>query len=159
MQISDKQFDFLEKFIGLSNPSSSGEILPEADSSDPLAIWRNGKEVADKSIELLQNALKDKNVAALDQIVEFGLNGLSERNQTDLMKALFEFSMSDAAGRKNAAKILSERAAAYQSFIEGDSVIELCENNPFGVSVDIKKPLVAALSQIKSVATSAAAAD
>ncbi|MEX0339537.1 MAG: hypothetical protein AB3N11_10905 [Arenibacterium sp.] len=152
MQLTEQQQDFVEKFIGSGPRSSTSKAAPIVLSSDPMVIWRSGKKSADGGIGALQNAMRDKDIPALELIAKFGLNGLSERNQTKLMKALFEFNMSDDAGKKKAAKNLSDVAADYQNFIENDPVIALCENNPFGVTVNLKGPLISALSEIETLA-------
>ena len=143
MSLSPKQMHFLETYLGVRAPVPGEDV---ADAS-PMALWQDGKDRADKSISALQQVLKGNSIPALNRIAEFGLNGLSGRNQTALMKALFDYSRAGADTRDTAAKQLSEQVSAYRGMLNGDAAIALCENNPFGVAVDIKGPLLGALDR------------
>lgn len=145
MSLSEKQSHFLETFLGIRAPGASGESAKVS----PMALWQEGKEQADQSITALQKVLKGNKIPALNQIAELGLNGLSGRNQTGLMKALFEYSRAEATSRETAARQLVDQVSAYRGMLQHDTVIALCENNPFGVAVDIRGPLLGALDRIE----------
>lgn len=149
MPLSNTQREFVEKFLGVVPDKAASTDARDAEKLDPLSRWREGKERADQSIAALQQALKHQNIPALNRIADFGLNGLSDRNQTSLMKALFEFSNADPKSRKEEGQRLSEQVSAYRKMIETDEVLQLCENNPFGLSVDIRGPLLSALDHIE----------
>ena len=150
MPLTAQQSDFIEKFIGVSQGSADAANGDITLAEEPMKLWRVGKEATDKSLSALQSILKSKGMPDLDRIADFGLNGLSDRNQTQLMKALFEYSSADSSKRSDAASALMSEVAAYRKFIENDEVVRLCENNPFGVSVDIRGPIIDALDRIES---------
>ena len=82
-----------------------------------MKLWRVGKEATDKSLSALQSILKSKGMPDLDRIADFGLNGLSDRNQTQLMKALFEYSSADSSKPSHAASALMSEVAGLSKSI------------------------------------------
>lgn len=124
--------------------------------SDPQAIWRAAKEQVDTGISLLQARLKGYKDPVMDRIAEFGLNGITEGQQTALNAALFDFNKASGAARIAAAQALDKQAESYRSFVASNRVMLLVEKNPFGVALPIRKELSAALDQIRSLAQAAA---
>ena len=124
-------------------------------AGDPMAIWMAAKEDVDDGISALQSALRGQGHPVLAKIADAGLAGVTDGNQTALMKALFEMKFSSGDARKTAAKALLAQIAAYSTFLKSDPVIELVENNPFSISVPVKAPLGAALRQMAMIAKAA----
>lgn len=124
--------------------------------SDPQAIWRAAKEQVDTGISQLQARLKGYKDPVMDRIAEFGLNGITEGQQTALNAALFDFNKASGAARIAAAQALDKQAESYRSFVASNRVMLLVEKNPFGVALPIRKELSAALDQIRSLAQAAA---
>lgn len=118
-------------------------------AGDPLETWRTAKEKVDVSISALQKALKGFSHPDLDRIAEFGLNGVSDGNQTAMNRALFEFNGAQGPDREKAGAKLVTEVAQYRQFLASNKIIDLCEQNPFGVAVDIKGPLKTALDDIE----------
>ena len=126
-----------------------------APTGDPQALWRDAKESVDQAISQLQSKLRGFNDPVMTRIAEFGLNGLSEGNQTALNKALFEFNGSEGPSRAKAAAALAAQALSYKGFMASNKLVDLCENNPFGVAVPIREKLGSALDDIARLAKAA----
>ncbi|MBL4915612.1 hypothetical protein [Szabonella alba] len=124
-----------------------------ADSTrDPLDVWNAAKEATDVAIGALQSKLGQIADPDLERIAKFGLNGITEGNQTALMKHLFAYRQSTGEARAKAAAALRSQTAAYRAFLQSNELIDLCENNPFGVAVDLRGPLGTALAEIDRLA-------
>ena len=158
MSLTDVQSRFLRLYLGAAMP---GDPAPAEDATggtgpsvDPMEIWREAKEAVDNAIERLRSALKSSGDAALERIADYGLNGLSDGNQTALMRRLFDYRSASADTRDTLAGPLVAEIAKYREMLFASPVIDLCERNPFGVAVAIRKPLDTALDRIeKSVAS------
>jgi hypothetical protein len=140
---------------GLKSTTAQSESA-EADA-DPLTIWNAAKEATDGAISALQSKIRQFPDPDLERIAEMGLNGITQGNQTAMMKQLFEFRQVDATARPKAAAALQAQCNEYRTFLADSALITLCEQNPFGVTVDLRKPLGKALDQIERVAAAAAA--
>ena len=120
--------------------------------ADPMIVWRDAKEAVDVSIGALQSTLRGIDDPDLKRIADVGLNGITDGLQTRLMAALFDYNKSSGEGRAKAAAVLRTRAGELRKMIEGDPIIALCEDNPFGVKVAIRGPLGAALTELEAIA-------
>lgn len=129
--------------------SSTGD---ESGSNDPLRVWRNAKETCDVGISALQKALKTFDHPDLHRIAELGLNGLTDGMQNRLMAAVMDFRDAVGDGRKTAAAALLKQAAVLRQQLDADDIVTLCEKNPFGVSVAIRAPMAAALTELERMA-------
>ncbi|UWQ26014.1 hypothetical protein K3553_06030 [Leisingera aquaemixtae] len=127
----------------------------EAPQADVMEIWQAAKEDVDRGVSELQAALRSQNHPVLAQIADAGLAGVTDGNQTALMKALFEMKAATGEARKAAAQALLAQIAAYLKFLRNDPVITMVEDNPFGVSVPVKAPLTSALRQMADIAKAA----
>ncbi|UWQ46938.1 hypothetical protein [Leisingera aquaemixtae] len=127
----------------------------EAPQADVMEIWQAAKEDVDRGVSELQAALRSQNHPVLAQIADAGLTGVTDGNQTALMKALFEMKSATGEARKAAAQALLAQIAAYLKFLKNDPVITMVEDNPFGVSVPVKAPLTSALRQMADIAKAA----
>lgn len=128
-----------------------------APDADPLTIWNAAKEATDGAISALQSKIRQIPDPDLERIAEMGLNGITQGNQTALMKHLMEFRQVDAAGRPKAAAALQAQCKEYRAFLANSELITLCEQNPFGVTVDLRKQLGKALDEIDRAAAAVAA--
>lgn len=141
----------------LKELSSALKAGPEVtQSADVLEIWRDAKESVDEGITKLQSALRENDHPALSRIADLGLNGVTEGNQTALAKALFEFKAASGAQKAKSARALEAQVAVYAKFLASDPVLDLVENNPFGVSLPLRSTLGTALRQIAQACKAAA---
>lgn len=134
--------------------ASPSDATPD---TDPLTIWNTAKEATDSAISALQNKIRQIPDPDLERIAEMGLNGITQGNQTALMKHLMDFRNVDAAGRPKAAAALQAQCKEYRTFLDGNELITLCEQNPFGVTVDLRSHLGKALDEIDRAAAAVAA--
>ncbi len=148
MPLTDQQKAFIRAYLGTKLPQY-GDAHPVADVQLPLKHWQTGKEIADKAISLLQKELKSFEHPDLNQIAEYGLHGFGGQHQTKLMAALTDYARSNEDGRETAANAVSKHVAEYRGFLSSNPVLTLCEANPFGIKVDIRGPLGAALDEIE----------
>ncbi|MBC2836523.1 hypothetical protein [Paragemmobacter straminiformis] len=125
------------------------EAAPKA---DPMVVWRDAKETVDVSIGALQSALRGIDDPDLRRIADAGLNGVTDGLQTRLMAALFEYNAASGENRAKVAETLRGRAVDLRNMLETDPIIALCEDNPFGVKVAIRAPLIAALDKLEAIA-------
>lgn len=125
---------------------------PTAPTLDALAVWRDAKEACDVGISALQQKILSYDDPDLRRIAEFGLNGVTEGVQTALMAALFAYNSTSGADRIKAATVVAARAAEARKLLEGDAIIALVEDNPFGLKVDIRGTLGPALRQLEALA-------
>lgn len=152
----EAQAAFLElgRLLKGLKPSTTGTSTGTP-NGDPLAIWRDAKESCDIGIGALQTALRDFEHPDMDRIAEFGLAGLTNGMQAQLMIAMLNLQSAKGDDRKKAAKTLVDRAADLRKALETDPIVALCEDNPFGITVAIREPLGAALTEIERLAGAA----
>jgi hypothetical protein len=119
-----------------------------ADTRRPLEIWREAKETVDDGVSALQKAcLAEKNPALtsiLKEVVDKGLNGVTDRASVGMLAAMMEAESSPAA-RAKAMKAVDN----FQVFLAtpGASMID---NNPFGVTINLRRTFGDALQTIKT---------
>jgi hypothetical protein len=153
MPLTSEQLSFLNRFLGTDvGTASDDNTSDEAADVDVMAIWRKAKESTDQSIANLQKALKSYSHPDLDRIADAGLNGITDTNQTGIMRALIEYSAAPAHKKESASAKLVAQTDAYASFLENSALINLAEQNPFGVRVEIRRPLLATLTKIARIA-------
>lgn len=137
--------------------SAAAEPASAEPDADPLTIWNTAKEATDGAISALQSKIRQIPDPDLERIAEMGLNGITQGNQTALMKHLMEFRQVDATARPKAAAALQAQCKEYRAFLADSELVTLCEQNPFGVAVDLRKHLGKALDEIDRVAAAVAA--
>lgn len=137
---------------GLAAAGDGAGASPAAPTLDALALWRDAKEACDAGVAALQQKILSFDHPDLRRIAEFGLNGVTDGVQTGLMAALFTYNSAAGPDRVKAARVVAMRAAEARKVLEGDQIIALCENNPFGVKVDIRGTLGVALRKLEALA-------
>jgi hypothetical protein len=131
-------------------PASVVAPAPEATAASAghlLEIWRDARERVDAQVSQLQRALRQTKDERCIRIAEMGLNGVTGKLQVGLQVALTE------CDRKASDPNLKAKAAAivaqYQQFLQSDTIIDLCDTNPFGVKCDIRGTLMPALTELE----------
>lgn len=146
MPLTDQQHAFLTKHLKVKLAQDEGQT--GATPGKLTDIWRTAKEQTDAGVTGLQTALKSHRSSALDRIADAGLNGITEGNSVAMMRALMDYDSAAADSRAKASATVLKQVDAYRTFLSGSTVLDLVENNPFGVPVAIKAPLTAALDNI-----------
>jgi hypothetical protein len=118
----------------------------ESKAAPLLPVWLEAKETVDERLGRMQGALREFDDPDLNRIAEMGLNGVTGRSSVGLMAALRE---ADAAGggAEPRAK-LAEAIASYRSFLDGDPIVGLLDDNPFGVELNLRATLWGALDTL-----------
>ena len=93
---------------------------------------------------------------AIQEIAKLQLKGLTDDLKVQLLSATNDVEKaSDDAARKKAATTAQEAIKKVAATINSDERIAVCDDNPFGVSVSIKKtlgPALVAMSKALSAA-------
>ena len=105
-------------------------------------IWTGAKERADQGFDALQRALRDAGDPDLIQIADYGLHGVTDRQSVPLMTALME---ADSGNGTDKLVVAIER---FRNFLDGSPIVDLLEDNPFGVAIPLRKELGTALDVI-----------
>jgi hypothetical protein len=128
--------------------------LQQPELSNPKEIWLEAKEQIDEQINKLQVALRTFTDPRLDRIAELGVYGLLEQPQVPLMAALLDFERTPPSARLGPPRDKVLKAIGVMAkAIAQDPIIDLCEKNPFGVSISIRSTVARALGQIKTQLT------
>lgn len=150
-ELDDAKSNLKALALAIAAPQEPGP----ASIGDPMKIWQDAKESVDAGVSKLQVVLKGMGHPVLAQIADSGLAGVTDGNQTAMMKALFEMKGAVGEGRTKAGKSLLAQVGAYAAFLKEDQIIDLIENNPFGVKAPVKAPLMGALREIAVIAKAA----
>ncbi|MBW4090456.1 MAG: hypothetical protein HIU82_05015 [Proteobacteria bacterium] len=149
----DAQAAWVQRVLGVALPSSRGlgggtGGGTAADWPAARRAWQAASEAVDSQIAGLQAVLRRSGDDTLEEIAEFGLNGVTGNHRVRLMAALMELGSGDpVAMRKSGPKALGI-VRAFDSFLGASEAIEVCDANPFGVAVSIRTTLGAALQQM-----------
>ncbi len=149
MPLNETQADFIKTYLGVTPKAAADAGTNDTSPTAPLDYWNSGKETADRAITALQKSLKGLGNPDLDKIAEFGLHGAMEGQQTKLMAALMDHSKSNEQNRAKTAQKVIDQCKSYKAVLESNTVIKLCEANPFGIKADIRGPLKTALKRIE----------
>ena len=134
----------------LAEGLARAEAAPAAPGPKPQDIWNAAKEAADVGIAKLQSTLRGIGHPDTTRIAEFGMAGLSGGGiQTKMMTSLFTLSASSGEDRVKAEKSLRGVIAEYKAFLTGNRLVTLCDENPFGVALDLRAGLGQALDRIE----------
>ena len=134
----------------LAEALARAEATPAAAGPKPQEIWNAAKEAADLGIAKLQSALRGIGHPDTTRIAEFGMAGLSGGGiQTKLMTSLFTLSSATGEDRLRAENTLRGAIAAYRAFLNTNTLVALCDENPFGVALNLRGGLGQALDRIE----------
>lgn len=132
--------DQLLKTLGAVDPEKAAEFR------EP---WRLAKEVwydavaevRDQMNELQNLLVTVDNDDDLLQIGEFGLSAVTQSHLVPIRAALMEVDASGADSLKTSAKKLQNLLGEFRKHIETSPKVQACEENPFGVTVSIRRTL------------------
>ncbi|MEX0371758.1 MAG: hypothetical protein AB3N09_14105 [Tateyamaria sp.] len=135
--LTPDQRAFLQKYLGAGTGDSA--------SAPVLSIWRDAKDKVDDDLNKLQSALKSSNDPLLERIAEIGLHSVTEGRMSKMQAALMDANGSaDANVRGKARAAISEM----RSFVEGNPVLGLLDENPFGIDVSLRATLGDVLTKL-----------
>ncbi len=139
--------------IALNKEEATLAKATPAPRAQPLRpVWQAAKESVDGKLEALSRELRSLEDADADQVAEFGLFGLTGGRETvGLMAALAEYDGAAPDGRAAATAGLRKAVASYRQVLDTNPMVELLDDNPFGVDVALQATLGGALRQIESL--------
>lgn len=108
-------------------------------------VWNQAREGVDRAVNTLCAAVREVEHPLTQTLVDRGLSGFTGRLTVPLTAALLSADADPAA-----AAALRPRLRDMRAFLSADRVIGLIEDNPFGVAVAIRAPLMAALDEIEA---------
>jgi hypothetical protein len=117
-------------------------------AEDLLTLFRDAKETVDTGLSQLQTAMRDTGNEDLVRIADIGMYGMTNGEGVGLMKALMELRGAPPGRRDGQAKAARDAAAAYKQAVFSHKLVDLVDDNPWGVQVGIKATLGPALDAI-----------
>jgi len=132
--------DWVRRVLGVDISASSA---PPAGGNFTAAwqAWQDALETVDAQISQLQSALKAQDDDELQEISEYGLNGVTGGFKVKLMAAL----MGVQRGNEGDKAKLPGLIDGLRDVLDSDERIEACDENPFGVAVTIRSTIGGAL--------------
>jgi hypothetical protein len=147
---ANKILDALESLLTTPPPTPATTAAPSVLLA-ALDEFRGASDTVDGQIAKLQTALRTTKDKELITIAEYGLNALTGNHKSKLIA--LEIELRRAAGPNLltvAAKALPV-VAAFRAHLTGNEQIDVCDSNPFGVTVTIKSTLGGALERLEAV--------
>ncbi len=151
-----KILDGLEKAVDrAAAPAVERPPVPAAEPTPEPAVaatafsksrerWLEARETAGKGMSALQAALRNDPDPRYQRLGDMGLNGISGRVQVGLEIALREYEANPASVGK-----ARQAVVAFRKFITEDPAIELCDANPYKVTVGLRAILLPALNELE----------
>ncbi|MGC8477917.1 MAG: hypothetical protein ACP5NP_16320 [Acetobacteraceae bacterium] len=112
------------------------------------SAFQEATESVDAQISLLQKELRESDEADLQEIAEFGLNGLTANTRVPLLAALAQAGDGSATSLKKAAPRIEQAATAFIKQLSTDPRVAACDENPFGVPMAIVPTYQDAIDQL-----------
>ena len=141
-----------------SRPAGTAQPQAAADKAatarnwrDAYAAWQDAKDAIDGQLNALSGHLRRTDDKELIEIADKGLMRMTNDCFVPVRAAFMDFNMAKPADRLTLASAAIKRAAALRAQIESDERIAICEENPFGVDVTIRKTLTGALQGVVAV--------
>ena len=119
-------------------------------SSNPSDNWIEARNTVNVSLAAFRSKLSASDDPNLKRIAEHGLSGITDGNNVALMAALVGYNTSSPADRGKNAEAVQKRINEYREFLASSRLIGLCEQNPFGQSIEIRGPLTIALDKLET---------
>ena len=147
---ADARADWLQRVLGFGVPAGAPASAtgPAPDWASARQGWQAASEAVDGQISGLQAVLRKTGDDQLEEIAEFGLNGVTGNHRVPLMAALMELGDGNPATLGKAGPKALGIIDAFRSYLESSEQVEVCDANPFGAPVAIRATLVPALAQM-----------
>ncbi|MCO6417382.1 hypothetical protein JYK14_14580 [Siccirubricoccus sp. KC 17139] len=146
MADSEQQRSWCIRVLGV-DPAAPG--APAGPGASVLAGWQAAKEAADAQLDALARALRSRGDPDFDQIAEYGLFGITGGQSTvGLIAALRGYDAAAPAERAAAGAALGKAVAAWRAQLHASALVDALEDNPLGVTVDLRGTFDAAFRQI-----------
>jgi hypothetical protein len=117
--------------------------------------WQSASDTVDGQMTQLQAALRGSDDPELQEIAETGVNAVTGDLKVPLMAVILDVTRATGPGLKASAEKARGIVTAFQSYLEGEGTVAACDQNPFGLTVTIRKSLGAALAQMDKILAAA----
>ena len=142
------QGDWVQGVLGYRIRAAAKDPAPRAAPGAVrlLGVWSKAKDEVDVAIGKLHAAMRATGDVDLVMLAEHGMyvgmKGEAVRLMTALMKA-------EGAPTPQAMAALGVAIENFQDHLDGSILVDLIEDNPFGVSVPVRQTLGAALADLR----------
>jgi hypothetical protein len=146
----DARVKWVERVLGVKVPGRAGAAGVAAAPGWAAARqgWQAASEAVDRQIANLQAVLRQSGDDRLEEIAEFGLNGLTGNHKVPLMALLVALGEGDPARLQKAGPKALNLIDAFRKHLQGSEEVEVCDGNPFGIPVAIRATLLPALARL-----------
>jgi hypothetical protein len=149
----DARASWLKQVLGFTLPpvgSRAARGTPGSTARLKAArdAWKAASEAVDGQISALQAVLRKSGDDTLEEIAEFGLNGVTGNYRVPLMTALIELGAGDLAAIQKAGPKALKIINDFRTYLETSEKVEVCDANPFSTPVSIRATLGGALAEL-----------
>jgi hypothetical protein len=166
---SSEQNAWVSRVLGLSAGGESetdeeefGEDFEEL-GLDVSDVWRAARrafdvatESVDAQIKALQSELRESEDYQLEEIAEYGLNGLTNNTRVPLIAALLESGDGSKKQLQTAGPKIEKAAQTFITQLNSDPRVAACDQNPFGIELAIAVTYQDAVDQLLNAVRAAA---
>lgn len=148
--LSDQQYSFIDQFVMKLPVREAAQDAENAGAHDLDAVlrdWQASLEAVDTRISRLCQFLIATGDAELKQIAEFGLNAVTGNHKVRLQAALIDLRGGDLP--KAVAKALP-LVQGFRNHVAKSDTVAACDENPFGIKVEMRATLGPALDRLAS---------
>ena len=140
---------WVQRALGMAVPAA-GDSTDEAAADWPVARadWQTACAAVDRQIAGLQAVLRASGDETLEEIAEFGLNGITGAHRVKVMAGVLEVRDGAPAAMAMAGPKLLAAVRDFQSFLVSSEAVAVCDANPFGTPVSIRDTLGAGLAAL-----------
>jgi hypothetical protein len=129
---------------------------PQVDWRAIRQTWQSASDAVDQQITALQAALRKSGDDTLEEIAEFGVNGVTGNHKVRLMAAMMELGSGDPAAIAKSGRATLALVRDFRAYLDSDERVLVCDENPFGVAVSLRATFGGALTQIEAALQNAA---
>ncbi len=146
------KLDWVTRVLKVQFASGTDTPKPTAsiDWSQLRAAWQTASDAVDAQISALQGALRQSGDEVLEEIAQFGMNGLTGNHKVRVLAGLGALGTGDADATKKASTRLLATIGSFRNHLDSDERIEVCDDNPLGVAVSIRATFGGALAEIEA---------
>jgi hypothetical protein len=150
---------WLKRVLGIVAPDA-GIGATEEETRVSFVAAREAYEAAsdlvNQQIAALQSALRQSSDVELQEIAEFGMNGVTGNHRVPLRAALMEIDFGGGGALAKSGPKALKIIQSFRAHLAEDERVEACDENPFGVTVSIRATLGGALAKMEQALQHAA---
>lgn len=148
--LTSVQRQFLKQHLGVSIDAVQSGTGAGPDVGSVMAVWRDAKDQMDRNITALTSAMKNHGHPVYKSLAEFGLGGVLEGANARIVAALVDFDGAPAETRADVGNTLAKTISSVRESIGKGKAIDLLDQNPFGISMDLRATLESAFDEIEA---------